>query len=158
MPEAMDLFNAATEDASHVRYASIASAAPPPRSLRFARRVRSPYAALTAALYSTLFQFASQCPKVYPYARPTPRQSELIRAGIDHPVTDASNDGIVPTLSMIWGDLIWAGEADHLDVLGHFHDEIRPTDHTDWVTSGSRFTRQRFGALLDAIARFQLEG
>jgi hypothetical protein len=158
MPEAMDLFNAATENAPDVRYASVVSAAPPPRALRIARRIRSPYAALTAALYSTLYQFTSQCPKVYPYARPTPRQSELIRAGIDHPVTEASNDGIVPTLSMLWGDLLWAGEADHLDVLGHFHDEIRPTAHTDWVTSGSRFTRQRFGAMLDAISRFQLAG
>jgi triacylglycerol lipase len=63
----------------------------------------------------------------------------------------------VPTLSMLWGELIWAGEADHLDVLGHFHDDIQPSSHTDWVTSGARFTRQRFGALLDAIAAFQLK-
>jgi hypothetical protein len=57
---------------------------------------------------------------------------------------------------MLWGEQLWAGEADHLDVLGHFHDEITPTDHTDWVTSGARFTRQRFAALIDAIASFQL--
>ncbi|HWA77932.1 MAG TPA: hypothetical protein VG937_36610 [Polyangiaceae bacterium] len=156
MPEAMDLFNAATESHADVRYASVASAAPPPRSLRAARRIRSPYAALTAALYSTLYQFTSQRPKVYPYARPTPRESELIRAGVDHEVNESSNDGIVPTLSMLWGELIWVGEADHLDVLGHFHDDIQPTNHTDWVTSGARFTRQRFNALVDAIARFQL--
>jgi hypothetical protein len=156
MPESMDLFNCTTENDSSVRYASIASAAPPPRSLRMARRIRSPYAALTALLYSTLYQFASQGPKVYPYARPTGREAELLRVGIDHEVTDASNDGVVPTLSMLWGELIWAGEADHLDVLGHFHDEIQPSSHTDWVTSGARFTRQRFGALLDAIVAFQL--
>ncbi len=155
-PEAMDLFNAATENHDGVRYACVASAAPPPRSLRAARRIRSPYAALTAAFYTTMYQFTSQQPKVYPYARPTPRERELLRAGIDHDVTESSNDGIVPTLSMLWGELIWAGEGDHLDVLGHFHDEIQPSNHTDWVTSGSRFTRQRFGALLDAIARVQL--
>ncbi|MDQ2644286.1 MAG: hypothetical protein M3020_10750 [Myxococcota bacterium] len=157
MPESMDLFNATTEDDKQVRYASVASAAPPPRSLRVARRIRSPYAALTALLYSTLYQFASQHPKVYPYARPTPREAELLRVAIDPSVTDASNDGVVPTLSMLWGELIWAGEADHLDVLGHFHDDIQPSSHTDWVTSGARFTRQRFGALLDAIAAFQLK-
>jgi triacylglycerol esterase/lipase EstA (alpha/beta hydrolase family) len=156
MPEAMDLFNAATENLLNVRYACVASAAPPPSSLRAARRVRSPYAALTAALYATLYQFTSQRPKVYPYARPSPRESELFRAGIDHEVNESSNDGIVPTLSMLWGELLWAGEADHLDVLGHFYDDVTPTSHTDWVTSGSRFTRQRFGALMDAIARFQL--
>lgn len=157
MPEAMDLFNAATEGHAGVRYACVVSAAPPPRSMRVARRIRSPYAALTATLFSMLYQFASQRPKVYPYARATPRQVELIRAGVGHEVTEASNDGIVPTLSMIWGDLLWAGEADHLDVLGHFHDEIQPSRHVDWVTSGSRFTRQRFNALLDAIAGFQLQ-
>ncbi len=157
MPESMDLFNATTEDDKQVRYASVASAAPPPRSLRVARRIRSPYAALTALLYSTLYQFASQNPKVYPYARPTPREAELLRIGVDPSVTEASNDGVVPTLSMLWGELIWAGEADHLDVLGHFHDDIQPSSHTDWVTSGARFTRQRFGALLDAIAAFQLK-
>lgn len=157
MPESMDLFNATTENDKQVRYASVASAAPPPRSLRVARRIRSPYAALTALLYSTLYQFASQHPKVYPYARPTPREAELLRVAIDPSVTDASNDGVVPTLSMLWGELIWAGEADHLDVLGHFHDDIQPSTHTDWVTSGARFTRQRFGALLDAIAAFQLK-
>jgi triacylglycerol lipase len=156
MPEAMDLFNAATENAGHVRYGSIASAAPPPRSLRVARRIRSPYAAFTAAAFSTLYQFAGQRPSVYPYARPTPRELDFLRAGIDHDINDSVNDGIVPTLSMLWGELLWAGEADHLDVLGHFHDDVPGSEHVDWLTSGSRFTRQRFHAVVDAIARFQL--
>jgi hypothetical protein len=76
--------------------------------------------------------------------------------GIDHEVNGESNDGIVPTLSMLWGELLWAGEADHLDVLGHFHDDQKPRLHMDWVTSGSRFTRQRFGAVLDEIVKFAL--
>jgi len=156
MPEAMDLFNAATENRPYVRYGSIASAAPPPRSLRIARRVRSPYTAFTAAIFSTLYQFAGQRPRIYPYAKPLPRELELLRAGIDHDIDDGISDGIVPTLSMLWGDLLWAGEADHLDVLGHFHDERKNTDHTDWITSGSRFGSQRFGAMLDAIVEYQL--
>jgi len=156
MPEAMDLFNAATESDCGVRYGSVASSAPPPRAMRFARRVRSPYAAFTAAIYSTLYQFSSQESEVYPYARPTPREAEFLRAGMDQEVTASSNDGIVPTLSMLWGELLWAGEADHLDVLGHFQDDQKPTQHLDWVTSGARFTRQRFGAVLDAITEFAL--
>jgi hypothetical protein len=157
MPEAMDLFNAATEDRSGVRYGSIATAAPPPRSLRIARRLRSPYAMLTAAMFSTLYQFAGQRPRVYPYAKPLPRQLDLLKVGIDHEIGDGTSDGIVPTLSMIWGELLWAGEADHLDVIGHFHDDGEPAVHVDWITSGSRFTRQRFSAMLDAIVRFQLD-
>lgn len=156
MPEAMDLFNAATEDDSRVRYASVASAAPPPLSLRTVRSIRSPYAALTAALYSTLYELTSQTPKVYPYAEPSALQAQLLRNGIELPVTNTSNDGVVPTLSMLWGDLIWTGEADHLDVLGHFHDDQKPKVHTDWVTSGAGFRRRGFGSLLDAVAGFQL--
>jgi hypothetical protein len=157
MPEAMDLFNAATEDRVSVRYGCIASAAPSPSTLRAARRVRSPYHALTAAMYTTLYQFAGQRPRVYPYAKPTPRELELLRVGIDHEIGDGTSDGIVPTLSMLWGELLWAGEADHLDVIGHFHDDMRPREHVDWITSGSRFTRQRFAAMLDALVRFQLQ-
>jgi hypothetical protein len=157
MPEAMDLFNAATEDRVSVRYGSIASAAPAPGTLRAARRVRSPYHALTAAIYSTLYQFAGQRPRVYPYAKPSQRELELLRVGIDHEIGDGTSDGIVPTLSMLWGELLWAGEADHLDVIGHFHDDQRPREHVDWITSGSRFSRQRFSALLDALVRFQLQ-
>src|SRR4029079_2442940 len=133
-----------------------ASARPPPRSRRMARRVRSPYTAFTAAMFSTLYQFAGQRPRVYPYAQPKPRELELLRAGIEHEIDDGISDGIVPTLSMLWGELLWAGEADHLDVLGHFHDDQKPKLHMDWVTSGSRVTRQRFGAVLDEIVKFAL--
>ena len=156
MPEAMDLFNATTDDATGVRYGCIVSCAPPPRSMRFAKRIRSPYAAFTAAIYSTLDQFASQKPRVYPYARPTTRELDILRAGLGHDVNEESNDGIVPTLSMLRGELLWAGEADHLDVIGHFHDDLDPPKHVDWITSGSRCTRRRFNALLDALAGFQL--
>jgi len=152
----MDLFNAATVLDARVRYGCVVSAAARPRVMRFARRIWSPYAAFTAAIYSTLYQFASQESEVYPYARPSQREAEFLRVGIDHEVNGESNDGIVPTLSMLWGELLWAGEADHLDVLGHFHDDQKPKLHMDWVTSGSRFTRQRFGAVLDEIVKFAL--
>ncbi|HMJ14954.1 MAG TPA: hypothetical protein VK524_26255, partial [Polyangiaceae bacterium] len=88
MPESMDLFNAATENCPSVRYGSIAGAAPPPRTLRFARGVRSPYAALTAAMYSTLYQFTSQRPKMYPYAAPTPEEQRMLSDAIGHEVTE----------------------------------------------------------------------
>jgi triacylglycerol lipase len=165
MPEAVDLFNASTEAHPSVRFGCVASAAPAPRSMRFARRIRSPYAAFTAAIYSTLYQFASKVPDVYPYARPNERELALLRSGIDHEIGDSTNDGIVPTLSMLHGKLIWAGEADHLDVLGHFADDDEDerrrapgaSPHRDWITSGARFSRKRFNALLDAVAGFQLQ-
>jgi hypothetical protein len=157
MPEAMDLFNAAAEDDPKVRYASIASASPTPLTMRFARRIRSPYAALTAAMYSTLYQFTSQRPNMYDYATPSEEQAVILRSGIHREVSDRSNDGIVPTLSMLWGKLLWAGEGDHLDLIGHFHDETATTEHVDWMTSGANFTRERFASVMDAVVRFQLD-
>ena len=108
-------------------------------------------------------KFASKVPDVYPYARPSEHELSLLRTGIDHEISDSTNDGIVPTLSMLYGNLIWAGEADHLDVLGHFADDSDEDErepgalrHRDWITSGARFSRKRFNALLDALATFQL--
>lgn len=155
MPEAMDLFNASTSDNPNVRYGSVATVAPPPSTMRLATRVRSPYAALTAATYSTLHGFTSQRHAMYPYARPNGQQGELLATALGE-VTDRSSDGVVPTLSMLWGRLLFAGEADHLDILGHFRDDRRPRVHTDWITSGAEFTRRRFGELMDAVVSFQL--
>jgi triacylglycerol lipase len=155
MPEAMDLFTATAEDDPNVRYGSLASAAPAPLTMRFARRIRSPYAALTAAMYSTLYQFTSQRPNMYGYATPSQEQATILRSGIHREVTDRTNDGVVPTLSMLWGKLLWAGEGDHLDLIGHFHDD-GGSDHVDWMTSGAHFNRDRFAAAMDAVVRFQL--
>jgi hypothetical protein len=157
MPEAMDLFNASTVDAPHVRYGCVATAAPPPSSLRIARRLFSPYALFSGAIYSTLYQFTAKRPPMYPYARPDGQQHELLTSCLPGQVTDRTSDGVVPTLSMLWGRLLWCGEADHLDVLGHFHDEVAPSVHTDWATSGASFNRKRFAEVMDAVARFLLD-
>jgi triacylglycerol lipase len=157
MPEAMDLFNATTANRAGVAYGSIAALAPRPRPTRFGRRLLSPYAALTAAIYSTMYQFASQKPSSYGYAKPDEQQAGVLEAAFGHKVTESDNDGIIPTISMIWGKLLWAGEGDHLDVLGHFHDDVRPGQHVDWMTSGANFTRARFSSLLDSLSAFQVE-
>jgi hypothetical protein len=108
-------------------------------------------------MFSTLYQFASQRHEMYPYARPNARQQELLGHGIEHEVSDRSNDGIVPSLSMIWGKLLFCCEADHLDILGHFPDDEKPRVHVDWLASGSHFTRKRFTELMDTIVSFQLD-
>ena len=79
-------------------------------------------------------------------------------AGALSDVTLEANDGVVPIRSQLWGTVVWAGLADHLDVLGHFRDERDPDAvapelrHRDWLTSGSDFDRTRFTGLMDAIA------
>ncbi len=156
-PESMDMFNAAVEGAEHVRYGCMVCASPRPATMRAARRIRSPYGALTAALYTTLYQFAGQRHAQYAYARPSREVELTLTRAIGRTVADGDSDGIVPTLSMLWGDLLWAGEADHLDSIGHFLDDERPAVHTDWLTSGAHFTRKDFARLVEAAVAYQLK-
>lgn len=157
-PEAMDLFNAAVENAEHVRYGCVAAAAPPPSTLRAARKVRGPYMAMTAALYTTLYQITGQHHERYGYARPSGNELKMLTDAVGKAPADDHSDGIVPTLSMLWGKLIWAEEADHLDTLGHFLDDQRPAIHTDWLTSGAQINRARFLRMMTKIAEFQING
>jgi triacylglycerol lipase len=156
MPEAIDLLNAATKNNPDVRYGCMVSAAPAPTEMKFAKRLLSPYAAATAAIYSTVYHVTSKRPRVYPYAAPSPEQLDQFRWGFGFPIDERSSDGIVPTLSMLWGQLIWCGQADHLDILGHFHDDEKPVIHVDWMNSGAHVTRNRFGQAMDALAGFLL--
>jgi triacylglycerol lipase len=156
-PEAMDIFNAAVSDAPHVRYGSVVARAPRPATLAPARRIRSPSTAFSAALYATLYQFTGQPHERYGYARLDAAGQAHLKALYGDPITESDSDGIVPTLSMPWGKLVAAVEADHLDTLGHFWDSERPRKHTDWLTSGSGMTRFRFRDMVRKVAAFQLD-
>jgi len=156
-PEAMDLFNAAVEDAADVRYASVVSAGARPAPRTFLAGVRTPWTALSATIYSTLYSITSRVPKPYPFPEPPAEVADALAQGAGRPVTNGANDGIVPTLSQLRGTLLYAGRADHLDVVGHFKDDGRPRRHVDWLTSGSRFHRPEFEAMMDAVAAFQLD-
>jgi hypothetical protein len=155
MPEAMDLFNVAVANAEHARYGYVATHAPAPASLRLVTRIRSPYAALSAAAYSTLYTLMSRPSRSYPlpvHASLPDVVSALLGAG-----PNSAGDGVVPTASMVWGDLVWFGEADHLDVVGHFRQRHASHPHVDWMTSGARFDRNRFGDMCDSIVRYMFE-
>jgi triacylglycerol lipase len=152
MPETMDLFNAAVLDNPDLRYGCVVSASPAPTTIKAFRSVRSPYAALTATIYTTLHSITSGSDRRYPYASESGDIESAIAAGIGRRMTARDSDGVVPTLSMIWGDLLWAGPGDHLDVVGHFRDDQRPAVHSDWMTTGAQFNRKRFGAMVDALA------
>jgi len=155
-PESMDIFNAGVEDNPNVRYGSVVTRMPPPGPVRLLKNLRSPINALSAAVFSTLYVGAGRTSKVYPPAGPAPEVREYLEQKLGHEIDNTLNDGLVPTTSMIWGDVLWAGTADHLDVLGHFHGD-RDSSHTDWLVSGAGFREDDFDEVMDALAEFQLQ-
>jgi hypothetical protein len=154
-PESMDIFNAGVEDNPNLRYGCVATRMPPPGPVRLLRDLRSPINALSALVFSTLYVGASRTSRIYPPPNPSPEVRAYLEAELGLRLNNSLNDGLVPTTSMIWGELLWAGTADHLDVLGHFHGE-RDSSHTDWMVSGAGFREDDFEQLMDAIADFQL--
>ncbi|MEM9191513.1 MAG: hypothetical protein AAGF12_20235 [Myxococcota bacterium] len=157
-PEAMDIFNASTVDANGVRYGCLATAAPSPSPLTLAKRVLSPYAALSATIYTTLYTITSREHAHYPCPTPDEAIGQRLAKACGVEVGESTSDGIVPTRSMLWGKLLWAGTGDHLDVVGHFKDDAKPARHIDWLHSGAGLTRRSFGQAMDALAHFILDG
>ena len=159
-PEAMELLQATALDRPGVLYQSTASMAPPPSVRRTLRSsVRGPWGATSAAIFAALYGITAALDERYPCALPDAgeeAEAMLARAFGRTPGARA-NDGVVPLRSQVRGKLVWAGYADHLDVLGHFGDARRKKRdpghaHNDWLASGADFDRARFGALADAIA------
>ena len=80
-----------------------------------------------------------------------------LKAGFDDEPDGSDSDGMVPTLSQVWGRVIAAVGADHLDVCGHFDDPEHVPPHIDWLVSGSRFRRPQFEAVWQDVAEFILD-
>ena len=150
-PAGMDVFNASTRDRSGVRYGCVVTRARPPGLRSLSRAGLSAYAQATHAVFVVLYRFASGTP---PDRRPriTADHVAVLRRVYGRIPDLAANDGIVPTLGQLWGDLVAAAWADHHDVIGHFHLPTHVPPHFDWVASGTGFDRQHFEAVWRAIA------
>jgi triacylglycerol lipase len=159
MPEVMELFNTTVLDAPGVRYGCIATAAPAPGPRRVMAAVGRPISAFHLAVYSTVYGFASRAAARYPYAVVAPEHARKLEQSCPVALRAQTVDGIVPTLSMLWGELLWCGAGDHLDVVGHFGDSgQRPRQHVDWLQSGASFSRIDFAAMADSLSDFLLAG
>ncbi|HEY6460523.1 MAG TPA: hypothetical protein VIY73_10250 [Polyangiaceae bacterium] len=160
MPEAMELFATVTRDRPGVAYQCTASMAPPPSPSNWVRAITSPWGTISTSLFAALWGITSRFDERYPCAAPSAgEESEafLARAFGRAPGARA-NDGVVPLRSQLHGTLVWAGHADHLDVLGHF-DGGKPRggandepSYVDWLHSGAKFDRERFDVMTRAIA------
>ncbi len=150
-PEAMDLFTAGVEDREGIRYQSTVSMVPPQTTPMLPKLFQSPWRVVSAPLFSTMSRLASSMDEHYACAPAalSLASEEILRRAFGVLPSQRSSDGVVPLYSQVWGDLVWAGVADHLDVIGHFSDPNG--DHRDWLSSGAKFTTEKFRALTGAI-------
>lgn len=107
--------------------------------------------ATTYAVFSALHTLTGREHQHYPYPSPASALSSALAGALPFPIDEHSNDGIVPTLSQLYGEFLMATVADHLDVVGQFHG-AGGHPYADWLSSGSRFGEQAFGVLWERIA------
>lgn len=150
MPEAMHLFNAAVTNSPSIRYGAIATVAPPPPRGYGRDHLLSLARAALAGGFTLLHTLAAREHRHYPYPHPGTRALEDFERELPFALDARSNDGIVPTLSQIHGELVDLVVADHLDVVGQFRREDDP--HGDWMPSGSRFDEARFERTWERVA------
>jgi hypothetical protein len=151
-PDSLDLFNATTADPDRIAYGSVITRARDP-SLRGAFTHHDPYAHALYALYYMLWRITSRSDERYLPAL-TDMQYAALVAGYGALPDLPDNDGMAPTLSQVWGEIVHVAQADHLDVMGQYGDAARPGVHADWLPSGSGFDSQRFSALWNDVASF----
>ena len=153
-PGGIDLLNAATEDRPGVRYGSVVMRARKPGWSTMQAIGIDPYRQASHLLYRFLYGIAGDRFSRYP--TPTPQQaSALVDAYGEVPAPDQT-DGIVPTRSQLWGQLVYAANGDHLDVCGHFHDPEHDPPHYDWLATGTGFDRPTFESLWSSVTDFIL--
>jgi triacylglycerol lipase len=147
-PECMDLFNAAVVMHPDVAYACVVTGAPAPPST-WRPELTSPERVALAGVFMCAWLVASREHKRYPYPMPSRAVLAQLEGTLENPHSPATNDGIVPTLSQIHGDVITAVLADHLDVIGQFGGG---SPLGDWLPSGSGFDAARFERLWSRVA------
>ena len=152
-PASMDLFDAFARDREHVRHGCVVARVRP-QGFEAVRRVGlDPYGQATHALFVALHRICAGVDvAVFPPLEP--EQSSMLLQAFGELPAASDNDGIVPALSQVHGEVIHAAWADHLDLVGHFHDPAHDPPHYDWLASGSGFNRRAFDALWEDVARF----
>jgi triacylglycerol esterase/lipase EstA (alpha/beta hydrolase family) len=155
-PRGMEAFNATTFDRPGVRYGSVVTCARRPGLPAVWGAGLSPFRQATLALFVAFQRISARMP---PGRTPTltAAQTAALQRAFDGVPRPGDNDGMVPTTSQIWGQIVHGAWGDHLDVLGHFYLPAHVPPHYDWLNSGAGFTLDGFERMWDDVARFLLE-
>jgi hypothetical protein len=150
-PDGMEVFNAGVRDRPGVRYGSVVTRARPPGVASTIAAGLDPAAQASHAVYHALYRLAARTDKRH---RPhlDAAQARTLRQAYGALPTMSANDGVVPTLAQVWGEVIHAARADHHDVIGHFDDPAHDPPHFDWLATGTGFDRPAFEALWSDVA------
>ena len=152
-PAGCDLLNASTADPDQVHYGCVVTRARPPGITAVLRHRHNVYAQSLYAVYALLYTLTGRGkPDQFPI--PVELQRQALRRGYGKVPNHQDNDGVVPTLSQVWGEVIFCAEADHLDVVGHYGREDPTSPDADWLPTNSGFGSGDFEKLWDAIADF----
>jgi hypothetical protein len=152
-PSGMEQFNIGTLDRPGIRYGSVVTCARPPGIRTAWATGLSPYRQSTHALFLALYRIAARVPRDRVVALTKAQAVALMDAYDGFPELGA-NDGMVPTLSQVWGDVVHATWGDHLDTIGHFYLPTHVPPHFDWLNSGQHFGLTQFDRLWHDVARF----
>jgi triacylglycerol lipase len=150
-PAGCDLLNACTADPK-IAYASVVARATPPTWRNAWRSLWDLYAQIMFPVFAFLHRVARRDELGAPAL--TPLQTlQLGHAGQSVPARSDS-DGVVPTLSQVWGPVLYFAQADHLDVVGQYGVSSQAAATGDWIPSYSPFGREQFVELWSKVARF----
>lgn len=156
-PEAMDIFEASVIDRPDVRYQCVATFAPAAAPRTIMGSLLSPWSLVSSAIFAVLYNITKDQDPTYPAKSPSPALHRAVATLLADMPPDTANDGVVPFYSQLWGDVVWAGSADHLDVVGHFPGRKRrgrateAEPNVDWLRSGAGFDENRFETVMDRI-------
>ena len=134
-----------------MRYGCVVTRARPPGLGSMMKVGLGVYAQATHAMYVALHRIARRSSEERA-ALITPGAADTLGKAFLGPVDPEANDGMVPSVSQLWGEVIAGAWADHLDVIGHFHHPTHVPPHFDWLASGSGFARREFDQLWRKIA------
>lgn len=101
-----------------------------------------PYRQASNAIYGLFSRITARVKEDFPPL--TAAQSAKLVDAYGELPTNRDNDGMCPTLSQVYDEVIHAAKADHLDVCGHFTGPDHDPPHVDWLCTGSRFDREGF--------------